>query len=158
MLDYINNNMAGFWIALGFALLAAEVFLFGFTTIIFVFAGLGAIITGLLMMLGIVPETWAAGVASFGIATGISSAVLWKPMMLMQGKSPAKQKPTSDFVGMEFVLMDDISVTEPGMYRYSGMDWKVELDRSSDDELITKGERVAVVTVQVGVLSVIKSK
>ena len=156
MLEYVNNNLSGFWIALGFALLAAEVFLFGFTTIIFLFAGLGAIITGLLMMAGVLPETWIAGVSSFGIATGISSAVLWKPMMLMQGKSAEKQKPSSDFVGLEFVLAEDISTTTPGSYRYSGINWKVEVDSSSDDNAIVKGQRVVVMAVQVGVFQVVK--
>ncbi|MBN4063370.1 hypothetical protein JYT79_01170 [Cardiobacterium sp. AH-315-I02] len=155
MLEYINNNMSGFWIALGFALLAAEVLLFGFTTIIFLFAGLGAVLTGLLMSFGIIPETWIAGTASFGIASGLSSIVLWKPMMLMQGKSAAKQKKVSDFVGLEFVLLEDISTIAPGSYRYSGVDWKVEIDSSSDVETMAKGVRVVVVTVQVGVLCVV---
>ncbi len=155
MLEYLNNNLSGFWIALGFTLLAAEVFLFGFTTIIFLFAGLGAIITGLLMMVGILPETWIVGVSSFGIATGISSAVLWKPMMLMQGRSAAKQNPVSDFVGLEFILVEDITTTTPGSYRYSGINWKVEID-SSNDNAIAKGQRVVVVAVQVGVLRVVK--
>lgn len=157
MLDYINNNMSGFWIALGFILLAAEVLLFGFTTIIFLFAGLGAVLTGLLMSFGVLPETWIAGTASFGIVTGISSVVLWKPMMLMQGKSATKQKIVSDFVGLKFVLMEDISRTAPGNYRYSGVNWRVEIDSSSDIEAITKGTRVVVVAVQVGLLHVIEA-
>ncbi len=156
MLEYIHNNMPGFWVALGFALLAAEVLLFGFTTIIFLFAGIGALITGILMMLGIIPETWIAGIASFGIASGVSTLLLWKPMMLMQGKSAAKQKKVSDFIGLEFVLIADISTVAPGSYRYSGMNWTVEIDRSSELEAIAKGTRVVVVEVQVGVLCVIK--
>ncbi len=158
MLEYINNNLSGFWIALGFALLAAEVLLFGFTTIILLFAGLGALISGLLMSAGIIPETWIAGTACFGIATGISSAILWKPLMSMQDRSVPKQKPTSDFVGLEFVLTQDISTTTPGSYRYSGIDWKVEIDGSSDVDTIAKGERVTVVTVEVGLLCVVKKE
>ncbi len=132
MLEYINTNMPGFWIAVGFVLLAAEVLLFGFTTIIFLFAGLGALISGLLMSAGVIPETWIAGTASFGIATGICSAILWKPLMAMQNRSAPPQKPQSDIVGLEFVLMEDISTTLPGSYRYSGIDWKVEIDAGSD--------------------------
>ena len=156
MLEYINNNLSGFWIALGFALLAAEVLLFGFTTIIFLFAGLGALISGLLMSAGVIPETWIAGTATFGIATGICSAVLWKPLMAMQNKSAPQQKPSSDIVGLEFVLMEDISSTAPGSYRYSGIDWKVEIDGSSDVSAIAKGDRVVVKTVEVGLLCVRK--
>ncbi len=156
MLEYINTNMPGFWIAVGFVLLAAEVLLFGFTTIIFLFAGLGALISGLLMSAGVIPETWIAGTASFGIATGICSAILWKPLMAMQNRSAPPQKPQSDIVGLEFVLMEDISTTLPGSYRYSGIDWKVEIDAGSDVDSIAKGSRVVVKMVEVGLLSVIK--
>ena len=154
MVDYINNHMSGFWIALGFALLAAEVLLFGFSTIIFLFAGLGALLSGLLMSAGVIPETWIAGTASFGIATGICSAVLWKPLMAMQDKSVPEQKPSSDIIGLEFVLIEQISTTAPGSYRYSGIDWKVEIDSSSEVSTIEKGERVVVVAVEVGLLCV----
>lgn len=154
MVDYINNHMSGFWIALGFALLAAEILLFGFSTIIFLFAGLGALLSGLLMSAGVIPETWIAGTASFGIATGICSAVLWKPLMAMQDKSVPEQKPSSDIIGLEFVLIEQISTTAPGSYRYSGIDWKVEIDSSSEVSTIEKGERVVVVAVEVGLLCV----
>ena len=156
MIEYINAHMSGFWISLGFALLAAEVLLFGFTTIIFLFAGLGAIASGLLMSAGLIPETWIAGTASFGIATGICSALLWKPLMAMQNKSVPPQKPSSDIIGLEFVLMGDINVTSPGVHRYSGVDWKVEIDSSSESSELSKGDRVRVVGVEVGLLSVSK--
>ena len=156
MLEYINNNMSGFWIALGFALLAAEVLVFGFSTIIFLFAGLGALISGLLMSAGVIPETWIAGTACFGIATGISSAILWKPLKTMQDKSIPQKKQSSDIIGLEFVLMDDISVTSPGGYRYSGIDWKLEVDSSSDVDTMNKGDRVTVVSVDVGLMRFVK--
>lgn len=157
MVEYINNHLPGFWIALGFALLAAEVLVFGFTTIIFLFAGLGALASGLLMSAGLIPETWIAGTACFGIATGVSSAILWKPLISMQNRSAPAQKPSSDIVGLEFVLTDDISTTAPGRYRYSGINWKVEIDSSSDRAELAKGVRVVVVTVGVGLLGVIKA-
>lgn len=156
MMEYINNNMSGFWIAAGFAMLAAEILLFGFTTIIFLFAGLGALIAGLLMAMGVIPETWIAGTATFGIATGISSAILWKPLMAMQNKKTAPRKPTSDIIGLEFVLVEEVRTTAPGTYRYSGVDWKLEIDSSSDAEVIEKGERVVVVAVEVGLLRIAK--
>ena len=157
MLEYINNNLSGFWIATGFFLLAIEVLLFGFSTIIFLFAGLAAIITGLLMMSGILAESWTAGIACFGITTGVISASLWKLLKKMQDRSQSDQKPQSDFVGLEFVLDSDISTTEPGKYRYSGIDWKVEIDRDSDFDSFEKGQRVSVVSVDVGLLQVTKA-
>ncbi len=156
MIDYINNHISGFWIALGFALLAAEVLVFGFSTIIFLFAGLGALVSGLLMMAGVLPETWTAGTAGFGIATGVCAAILWKPMQKMQNAAEPQKKQSSDIDGMEFVLPSDISTASPGEYRYSGINWKVEVDGSSETDAINKGERVTVVAVDVGLLRVVK--
>ena len=157
MIEYINANLSGFWITLGFALLAVEVLLFGFTTIIFLFAGLGAVASGLMMSAGLIPETWIAGTAAFGIATGVSSGLLWKPLKNMQDRMAPPRKPTSDIVGLEFVLMEDMSTTEAGVHRYSGIDWKVEIDSSSDVKNLAKGDRVQVVSVDVGLLRVIKN-
>lgn len=156
MIDYINSHLSGFWIALGFALLAAEVLLFGFTTIVFLFAGIGALVTGILMSMAILPETWIAGTACFGITTGISSAILWKPLQAMQKKSEPQKEQKSDFVGLEFVLSEAISTTSPGMYRYSGIDWTVELDARSDTDQLDAGDRVTVVSVDVGTMRVVK--
>lgn len=154
MIEYINNHLSGFWIALGFSLLAAEVLLFGFSTIILLFAGLGAVVTGLMMMAGLLPESWIAGISSFGIATGIISVLMWKPLKKMQDKSIPDKKSQSDLVGLKFVLEQDIDFTNPGNYRYSGIDWKVELDRGSEMTSLTKGERVRVVSVEVGLFNV----
>ena len=154
MTEYINNHISGFWIALGFALMAAEVLVFGFTTIIFLFAGLGALTAGLLMMAGVLPETWIAGTACFGIATGIYGVLLWKPLQKMQGAAVPQQEQSSDFDGMEFVLTSDISAETPGKHRYSGIDWKVEVDSDSGVERLNKGDRVVVVSTKVGVFQV----
>ena len=155
MIEYINNNIPGFWIALGFALMAVEVLVFGFTTIIFLFAGLGALTAGLLMMAGVLPETWIAGTACFGIATGISSLLLWKPMKKMQDDAEPQKKQSSDFDGIEFVLSSDISTTSPGKHSYSGVDWRVEIDSTSEVNALSKGDRVIVTSAEVGVFKVV---
>lgn len=134
--------------------MAAEVLLFGFTTIIFLFAGLGALTSGLLMMAGVLPETWIAGTACFGITTGGFGVLLWKPLQKMQNAKPQK-KQSSDFDGLEFALPSDISAASPGKYRYSGIDWKVEIDSSSGADRLSKGERVVVVSTRVGIFQVV---
>ena len=153
MIDYINTHQSGFWIAIGFALLAAEVLLFGFTTIIFLFAGLGAIATGLAMMVGLLPETWTAGISCFGITTGVVSAVLWKPLKNMQDNNAAPRRQTSDLIGYEFTLQQDVTALQPGQHRYSGVDWKVELDGQAGDRL-SSGQRVTVTSVEAGIFHV----
>lgn len=154
MIDYIQSHQSGFWIALGFLLLATEVLVFGFTTIIFLFAGIGALATGLLMAAGILPETWIAGISSFGISTGIVSVVLWKPMSRMQDNNVSAQSQSSDLIGYKFVLQDDISLMSTGSHRYSGVDWKVELDASAETDSLSAGQRVVVVSVDAGVFRV----
>lgn len=153
MIEYIDMHQSGFWIAAGFALLAAEVLLFGFTTIIFLFAGLGAIVTGLAMMFGLLPETWTAGISCFGITTGLISAVLWKPLKKMQDNSTPPQRQSSDLIGYEFVLQQDVTTLQPGQHRYSGVDWKVELDGQAGDKL-SAGQRVAVTSIDAGIFRV----
>ena len=153
MIEYINMHQSGFWIAIGFALLAAEVLLFGFTTIIFLFAGLGAIVTGLAMMFGLLPETWTAGISCFGITTGLVGAVLWKPLKKMQDNSTPPQRQSSDLIGYEFVLQQDITTLQPGQHRYSGVDWKVELDGQAGDQL-SAGQRVTVTSIDAGIFRV----
>ncbi|MDH5409361.1 MAG: NfeD family protein, partial [Gammaproteobacteria bacterium] len=91
MIEYIQTHQAGFWITLGFILLALEVLVFGFTTIVMFFAGLGAITAGLLMQFGVLPETWIAGISCFGISTGIYSVLLWKPMHRIQANSSPQE-------------------------------------------------------------------
>ena len=154
MIDYIQSHQSGFWVALGFAMLASEVLLFGFTTIILLFAGIGALITGLLMSAGVLPETWIAGVSSLGISTGIVSVLLWKPLSKMQNGHVPKRSNSSDLIGHEFVLQEDISHTNTGSHRYSGVDWKVELDSRAEVDSLSAGQRVAVASVDAGIFRV----
>jgi membrane protein implicated in regulation of membrane protease activity len=154
MIEYIQNNQSGFWIAAGFIMLAAEVLLFGFTTIILMFAGLGAVMTGLLMMFGLLPESWIAGTSCFGISTGIISTLLWKPLKSMQDNRTSPRKPSSDLIGHEFVVQQKVTTLQPGTYRYSGVDWKVEIDTDAGVDTLKAGQRVTVSSVDVGVFRV----
>ena len=154
MIEYINNNLAGFWIFLGFGLLVAEVLVFGFGTIVFLFAGIGAIVTGLFLMSGLLPESWIASVSCFGITTGLSGVLLWKPFKKLQSRTAADQKPQSDFVGLKFRLDQTITTTSQGGYRYSGVDWKVMIAPESGVDRIETGTEVEVQSLDVGILRV----
>ncbi len=153
MFEYIANNQFEFWLALGFALLVIEILL-GFTSGIFLFAGLGALATGALMSISVLPETWIAGVAGTGISTGIISALLWQPLKKLQGGRPAEKDNSSDFVGHSFVVVTDISPIQPGSTTYSGLTWKVEIDHVTGIQEIKAGQRVTVTSVEVGLFRV----
>ncbi len=154
MIDYIQSHMAEFWFIVGFVILAVEVLIFGFTTGILLFSGLGCLVTGGLMMAGMIPATWIAGLASVGISSGIVASVLWKPLKNLQGTRVSGKDNSSDFVGLEFVLEQDITPLSPGKRRYSGINWRVEIDTSSGLQEIRAGTPVKVCSVDVGVFRV----
>lgn len=153
IVDYIVNHQSEFWLVIGFIMLAIEV-VTGLTIGIFLFGGLAAIATGLLMTFGILPHTWIAGVASTGICSGVITTLLWKPLKKLQGDKPSGKDNSSDFIGHEFVLENDISASQPGSTSYSGITWKVMIDKQAGTDHIKAGQTVSVSSVDVGVFKV----
>lgn len=153
IVDYINAHQSEFWILAGFVLLVLEV-VTGLTTGLFLFAGLGALVSGLLMQAGLLAETWTVGIASVGISSGIIAALLWRPLQKLQGGRAPEKDNSSDLVGYEFVVEQDVTTLVPGKIRYSGVDWRVEIHKNAGVDSVTAGQRVAVVSVDVGVFRV----
>ena len=156
MIEYFNSNPSAFWFTAGFALLALDLLAFGLSSGFVLFFGLGALTTGGLMSAGIIPPTWLAGIASFGLTSSIITGLLWKPLKQLQdNKNKISTKDTSsDFIGYEFRLAETITSTAPGKTRYSGIDWRVEIDDSSSLESIEKGVKVSVISVDAGLFRV----
>ena len=153
IIDYIVAHQPEFWLVVGFALLAAEV-VTGFTVGVFLFAGLGALTTGGLMSLGVLPQTWVAGIACTGISTGVITALLWQQLKKLQGDRPVEKDNSSDLVGHSFIIENEILKTKPGITNYSGISWRVEIDDAAGVDTIKAGQRVIVSSVEVGVFKV----
>lgn len=153
IIDYITSHQAEFWMVMGFALLAAEV-LTGFTVGVFLFAGIGALVTGGLMSFGILAESWVAGISCTGISTGVITALLWKPLKNLQGDRPIEKDNSSDLIGHTFVIENEITMTNPGNTQYSGVSWRVEIDKDAGVDVIEAGKQVTVSSVEVGVFKV----
>lgn len=151
--DYIANHQSEFWLLIGFLMLVVEV-VTGFTAGVFLFGGLGALATGLLMAIDVLPQTWIAGFASTGIGSGVIASLLWKPLRKLQGDRPAGKDNSSDLIGHEFVLNSDIAVNKPGSTEYSGVTWKVEIDSGAGVDTFPAGRRVSVTSVDAGVFKV----
>ena len=147
--EYINTHHAEFWIMLGFVMLVIEVST-GLVTGLLLFGGIGAIITGTLMMTGLLNETWEIGLASSGICAAIVALLLWKPLKNLQNADVPKKDNSSDLVGYEFVLEQDISLLKTGTVQYSGIEWKVEIYKDADVDEIKAATRVVVCSVEVG--------
>lgn len=153
IIDYITSHQAEFWMVMGFALLAAEV-LTGFTVGVFLFAGIGALVTGGLMSFGVLAESWVAGISCTGISTGVITALLWKPLKNLQGDRPIEKDNSSDLIGHTFVIENEITMTNPGNTQYSGVSWRVEIDKDAGVDVIEAGKQVTVSSVEVGVFKV----
>ncbi len=157
MMEWVTNNIDDFWFILGFILLAVEALALGFSTGFVLFIGFAALVTGGAVWFGIVSGTWVATTATFVVSSVVISVALWKPFMKLQNNSkvPGKDN-TSDLIGLKFRLDEGVSTTAPGKTRYSGIEWKVELDFDSDVEELLKGTAVVVTSVDAGKFKVKK--
>ncbi len=155
MIDYIQNNQPSFWFSLGFLLLVIEALVLGFTSGVVLFAGLGGLITGGMMWFGVIPHSWFAGFVTFGLSSGVAASLLWKPLLRLQNfDTPAKDN-SSDLIGHRFRLTAPITLTTPGTTRYSGIEWRVEIDpEASNATEIGAGELVEVSSVDAGLFRV----
>ena len=151
MIEYFNTHLYAFWFAAGFILLAVELLVLGFSTGFVLFLGLAALVTGGLLRLELIPSTWLGSVAAFAIGSVVLSFVLWKPFKHLQhNRVIPKKDNTSDIIGYEFRLSEDISISSPGLTRYSGIDWRVEIDNDAGIENISAATLVTVTSVDAG--------
>lgn len=158
LLDYIDAHQAEFWLFVGFALLVLEALALGFTSGLVLFGSLGALLTGVLMKFGILPQEWAAGVAGTGIGAAFSAVVLWKPLRWLQReRQPPRRDRSSDLIGYEFILKDDIGDTTESTTSYSGVRWRVKPDSEFVRGGIEAGTRVRVSGVDAGIFWVVRS-
>jgi len=154
MMQIIEQNLATAWFLLGFALLAVEIVAFGMASGILLFTGIGALITGGLLWFGVVPDTWLGSLAAFSVSTLTSAVLLWKPLKRMQARAAPTSDRASDLIGHTFRLEEGISLASPGTTRFSGIQWRVEIDAAAGVEGIEAGEQVEVVSVDAGLFRV----
>lgn len=147
-MEWLTSNFSTFLVSLGIVLLVIEIALLGFSVFILFFIGMACIVTGLLTMIGVLPETLIAAFGSVAILSLLFAVVLWKPLKKMQNTGGA-QDVKGDFIGYGFQLAHDVSATTFSTHRMSGVDWKVKSETP-----ITAGTQVEVVKAEVGMLTV----
>lgn len=145
-MSWIIANLAEVLIAAGIAALIIEVALFGFATFILFLIGASLLITGLAMLLGILPASMDAALWGNAILMAVLAVALWKPLHRLQGKNTSK-KITNDFASEPFVVEQDVDMQGLTERMYSGVRWKIKSETP-----ITKGTLVEVTKVDVGVL------
>jgi membrane protein implicated in regulation of membrane protease activity len=155
MLESLSQNLQAFWLSVGFALLVVDALAFGFSSGALLFAGLGALITGALLWAGLLPAGWTASIACFGIASTTAAVLLWRVLRRLQdGSGEPPRDVSSDLIGYRFRLREAIDLQAPGRMRYSGVDWRVEIDDTAGVERIEAQRQVEVVSVSAGVFRV----
>ena len=75
-------------------------------------------------------------------------------MKNLQGDHPIEKDNSSDLIGHTFVIENEITTTNPGSTQYSGVSWRVEIDKDAGVEVIEAGKHVTVSSVEVGVFKV----
>ena len=147
-MGYIYSHLPQTLVALGLILLAIEVLVLGFSTFVLYFIGIGAIATGALMALGVIPETLPNSLLAIAIISTVVALFSWKPMKRIQNKVESKPV-NNDIIGHRFVLTEDINVGLTITYHYSGIDWQVKAKQP-----LPVGTEVKIVAMEVGLLTV----
>ena len=147
-MNWFAENMAESLVVLGLALLVIEILVLGFATFILLFVGIGAIVTGGLMYMAVIPDTMLAALLTMAVGTALSAALLWKPLKTMQ-QDVDPTEATNDLIGHRFTLSEAVSEHDNPEYRFSGIMWKLKAD--SD---IAAGTDVEVIHTDVGELTI----
>ena len=137
-----------FLVALGFALLALEVAVFGFSVFVLFFIGLASIVSGGLIGIGLFDATLGNSLGLIAFFSVVFAVTLWKPLKNMQN-SGITNDVKGDFIGHTFVLASPCSAYGYSTHRLSGVDWKVR-----SEVPLAAGTLVQVVKVEVGELTV----
>ncbi|MDP2561228.1 NfeD family protein [Psychrobium sp. 1_MG-2023] len=143
-MDYLIEHLAQSLIVIGLLLLAIEVLVLGFSTFFLLFIGVGAIITGGLIIVGIVPSELVFACFSVAVISALVAIFSWRPLKAMQSHVEVS-KPTSDMIGNRFILSQQLIAGQYAAQKYSGVEWQVTATTSID-----KGAEVEIVSVDVG--------
>ncbi|HEY7867335.1 MAG TPA: NfeD family protein [Psychromonas sp.] len=147
-MGYFLTHLAQSFIVLGLILLAIEVLVLGFSTFVLFFIGIGAIATGALMALGVIPETFLNSLLVTAVISTAVALISWKPMKNMQNKVESKHV-KNDMIGHQFILAEDLLIGKTVTHRYSGINWQVKAK-----EQLSAGTEVKIIAVEVGLLTV----
>ncbi|WP_258546821.1 NfeD family protein [Psychromonas sp. B3M02] len=148
MIDYFLTHLPQSLVVLGLIFLVIEVLVLGFSTFVLLFVGIGTIITGVLMALGLLPETLVNALLATAVISSLVALISWQPMKRMQNKVESHQV-DNGMVGETFTLEEDLLLGKTVTHRYSGIDWKVK-----SKQPLMAGTEVKIVNMQVGVLTV----
>jgi len=113
-------NIQTLWLAIGFFLLAAELLTTGF---VFIFLGIGALLTAILLFLGI-ELSISAQVISFVLLSFGTMLILRKPLQRKFNQSSKEEY--NDFKGQSCEVLTWNSENQSGTVKYRGTQWQAK--------------------------------
>lgn len=150
MIEYFSQHHDYLFYAIAAICLIIEIAFLGMSGPL-LFVAAGALITGILLTVGLIHSFSVAIVllAGFSIAT---TALLWGPLKKLQNRTTDAET-SSDMVGKVLPVTMRIT-TANGRVSYSGIEWLARLDNSSS-EPIEANSRVEVTSVD-GTLLIVR--
>ena len=145
-MDLITNNLGESLITFGIVLLIIEIVVLGFSTFVLTFLGLAAIVTGILVYMGVLPTGMLTIVISNALFASIFAALLWKPLKEFQNRKDTHTI-DNDLIGLDFVLSEAISPSKSTTHRLSGIEWTIKAHGD-----IEANQSVVVEKAEVGIL------
>lgn len=146
-MEFVLQNLPEILLVTGIGALIIEVAVLGFATFVLLFLGASLVITGLLMNVGVLPETLVVALWSNALLTTLLALALWQPLRKLQNNHIQRQPVENDFTRHEFVLEQDVNAQGGCEHLYSGVRWQVK-----SEQPLTAGTLVEVVRADVGVL------
>lgn len=145
-MSYLLSHLPQTLLVAGILALIVEVAILGFASLVLFFLGLSLVVSGLLMLVGLLPETPTSALWSNAALTCGFALALWRPLKRLQNEQQITPV-NSDFARDAFVLEQDVDLSGNSSHRYSGIDWKLK-----SQQPLAAGTTVKVIRVDVGVL------
>jgi len=138
------SDPAIFSLIVGLVLLGVDIFVIGFSPVMFV--ALGALATGaLLYVVGWRPSLVATA-AICALASLLIAALGWRPLRRFQS-ADIQDDQSSDLIGRELTTTHAVS-KRGGVVRWSGVEWRAKLAEDAGVDKVEAGARVKVAKVK----------
>ncbi|MCH2037231.1 MAG: NfeD family protein [Rickettsiales bacterium] len=143
--DFLSNPIV-LWALVATLLIFIEVFIVGIG-IGFLFMGLGAYLTAVLLWMGILGlDNYVAQFSAFFFSSALFAAILWKPLKKLKDSAPESY---NDMIGQYATVIEAPLIKgEKGRVKWSGSAMSARIDADSSHSEIAEGKEVVIKSVK----------
>lgn len=126
------------WFLFGAILILIE--LVAFTGVGFLFAGIGAVMTGILIIIGVIAgDSLLYQFSAFLISSSLIAAILWRPLKRFLDDTGSRY---SNIIGESAELLDDLAPYKTVQAKWSGTIVNVKFQKDIPPTILQKGDTV----------------